>query len=83
MAYVMIAVFQIEELPDVIREFVTSGKVKVEKPNYEGNVVKTTPEPPTKRIKNPISHDKKLLLEFISESGDVGYVEILCLRTWE
>jgi hypothetical protein len=77
MAYVMIAVFPIEELPDVIREFVTSGRVKVEKPNYEGNVVKATPELSKKRTKHPIGHDRNLLLEFIRQTGDVGYDDIM------
>ena len=77
MAYVMIAVFQIEELPDVIREFITSGKVGSVKPVYEGNVVRATPEPSKKRTKHPIGHDRNLLLKFISEAGDVGYDDIM------
>lgn len=87
MAYVMIAVFQIEELPDVIREFVTSGKVKVEKPSYEGNIVKAKTGTVKKRTKPPpksddiipsyIGDDRTLLLKFISEAGDVGYDDII------
>ena len=74
MAYVMIAVFPIEELPDVIKEFVLTGRAVSVKSSYEGNVVKAKPKP-SKR--NPINDDRKLLLKFISQSGDVGYDDIL------
>jgi predicted HTH transcriptional regulator len=69
----MIAVFPIEELPDVIKEFVLTGRAVSVKSSYEGNVVKATPKP-SKR--NPINDDRNKILQFIRESGDVGYSEI-------
>jgi predicted HTH transcriptional regulator len=74
MTYVMIAVFQIEELPDVIKEFISSGMVKSVKPAYERGVVDTI-QKPSKREKIA-ELDRETLLEFIKENGEVGYKDL-------
>jgi hypothetical protein len=76
MAYVLIAVFPIEELPDVIKEFITSGKVKSVNSAYEGVVVEAIPKAQKKRTKHPIGDDRNKILQFIGKNGDVGYSEI-------
>jgi hypothetical protein len=74
MTYVMIAVFQIEELPDVMREFISSGAVKSVKPAYEGSVVKSNQKPIKTKIKT--RQDRDVILKFIKDKGDVGYNDI-------
>ena len=77
MQYVMIAVFPIDELADVLKEFVSSGKVTSVKPSYEAVFVEEKPEQAKKRGKHPIGHDRALLLNYFSDSGDVGYDDII------
>jgi hypothetical protein len=78
MAYVMIAVFQIEELPEVIREFVTSGKVKSVKPAYEKAGMFDPPSlDALGKKKHPTGHDRKLILEFIKKRGTIGYNDLM------
>lgn len=64
MPYVMIAVFDVEELPNVLREFIGTGKVESVKPAYV-NTRKAT------------NKDRAKILEFIKEKGDVGYDDVL------
>jgi hypothetical protein len=78
MAYVMIAVFQIEELPDVIREFVTSGMVKSVKPAYQrGDISEVTHTEALKKKKRPVGSDRALILEFIKARGAVDYDAVI------
>ena len=64
MPYVMIAVFDIEELPDVLREFIGTGKVVSVKPAYVNN-------------RKATNKDRAIIIDFIKQNGDVGYDDIM------